>query len=326
MTDKMTVWNHAVETVEAFVPFYREPAVANLRRANGRKSWLPYLRIAGSGPTQLSADRLADVTPYSAAEKRREMMVNILERGLMSPDRPGWYRLTDQGRAVLLAFFDCAQSLIASAPALPEAEMRDLAALLGRIVNSAARLPLPAPKVNFESSRVTDPGAMAHPAVRVEQYLTDLMHLRADAHHASWRAYGVDGRSWETLTYIWRDLANDPTALAGALKDRGYAEEDYARAIDLLLDRGWIEQAAGRWQVTGVGRAVRQVAEQVTDRLFFASWNALSDEEAGRLDDLLVRLRQRLFAAAGSQAAVRSMRVPPAVGILGRRQQPIPAL
>ena len=133
--------------------------------------------------------------------------------------------------------------------------------------------------------------------MRVDQYLTDLMHLREDAHLATWQVYDVDGRSWEAFTYIWRDEANTPSALAERLVLRGYVEEDYAAAIRLLLNKGWIEQAAGRWQVTGSGRALREVAEMVTDRLFFAGWRALTQAELERLNELLINLSRKLQQA-----------------------------
>ena len=83
-------------------------------------------------------------------------------------------------------------------------------------------------------------------------------------------------------------------ALAEKLAQRGYNEEDYAEAIRLLLDKGWIEQAVGRWQITGNGRALRDVSEMVTDRIFFAGFRALNDRELERLNELLVNLSQRL--------------------------------
>jgi hypothetical protein len=46
--------------------------------------------------------------------------------------------------------------------------MEELASLLQRIVQTTERLPLPRLKMNFESSRWTDPGRQAPAPVRVE--------------------------------------------------------------------------------------------------------------------------------------------------------------
>jgi hypothetical protein len=297
MTNKTKIWDHIVQTLNAFTPFYRQQALTNMCQVQARHIWLPLLKTASVTPAPLTVDRFIASTPYIASHRRREMLDDALEHGLLAADKPGWYRLTNQGKKALSAFFDCAQEAIAAAPVLPDAQMQELAALLQRIVLATERLPLPRSKSNFESSRWTDPGPLAPPSVRVDQYLTDLMHFREDAHLASWQAYGIDGRSWEAFTYIWRDEANTPADLAEKLANRGYSEEEYATAIRLLLNKGWIEQALGRWQITGNGRALRDVAEMVTDRLFFAGWQALSEVELEKLNRLLVNLSRSLSQA-----------------------------
>lgn len=298
MTSKTTIWNHGVEAMNAFSPFYREQALANFNQAHARHAWLPLLRTAGVSPAPLAGDRFAALTPYFANRRRQQMLENALQRGLLAAEQPGRYRLTDQGRDALSAFFDYAQAAIAGAPVLPQPEMEELAALLRRIVLATEKLPLPQSKANLHSSRWTDPGPQAPPAVQVDQYLTDLLYFREDAHLYSWQAYGVDGRSWEAFTCISRDEANTPSDLARLLATRGYEEEDYAAAIRHLLNKGWIEQAAGRWQVSGSGRALRDVAEMVTNRLFFAAWRALNEAELERLNTLLVNLAHSLREAA----------------------------
>ncbi|MFL7837762.1 MAG: helix-turn-helix domain-containing protein [Candidatus Promineifilaceae bacterium] len=290
MINKTTIWNHIMETMGAFEPFYHDQALGNLRQAQGRRVWLPLLKSAVSPSTPLTVDHLATSAPYLAWHRHRELLDGALERGLLAEEHPGAYRLTQQGKDALAAFFDCAQAAIAGAPVLPQGQMAELAALLERIVLATERLPLPRSKANFESSRWTDPGPNAPAAVRVDQYLTDLLHFRDDAHLSSWQAYGVDGRSWEAFTLIWRDEANTPADLAGNLSRRGYDENDYSEAVHLLQEKGWIEQALGRWQITGNGRALRDVAEMVTDRLFFAPWRALDERELERLNELLVNL------------------------------------
>ncbi len=298
MTSKMTIWNHGIEAMNAFSPFYREQALSNFNQHQARHAWLPLLRTAGVSPAPLAADRFAALTPYFAGRRRQEMLEQALQRGLLAADQPGRYRLTAPGRTALSAFFDFAQAAIADAPVLPRPQMEELAALLRRIVLSTEKLPLPQSKANLASSRWTDPGPQAPPAVQVDQYLTDLLYFREDAHLYSWQAYGVDGRTWEAFTHIWRDKANTPSELADLLAARGYDEEDYASAIRHLLNKGWIEQAAGRWQVTGSGRALRDVAEMVTDRLFFSAWRVLSEAELDRLNTLLVDLARSLQEAA----------------------------
>jgi len=294
MINKTTIWQHIMQTMNAFTPFYHDQAVYNLRQARARQRWLPLLKTAVATSSPLTAGSLATSIPYTAEREYHEMLDGALKRGLLAEEGPIGYRLTEQGKDALAAFFNCAQAAIAGAPVLPQEQMDELASLLLRIVLATERLPLPHLKMNFESSRWTDPGPQAPAPVRVDQYLTDLVYFRDDAHLSSWQAYGVDGRTWEAFTLIWRDQANSPADLAERLSQRGYNEEDYTEAVQLLLDKGWIEQALGRWQLSANGRALRDVSEMVTDRLFFAPWRTLDERELERLNELLINLNQQL--------------------------------
>jgi hypothetical protein len=48
------------------------------------------------------------------------------------------------------------------------------------------------------------------------------------------------------------------------------------------------------WQITANGRALRDVSEMVTDRLFFAPWRTLNENEVERLSELLINLQHSL--------------------------------
>ena len=52
MTNKTAVWSQIIETMNAFAPFYRKDARANLRQVNARHTWLPLLKtaVANSDP------------------------------------------------------------------------------------------------------------------------------------------------------------------------------------------------------------------------------------------------------------------------------------
>ena len=55
-----------------------------------------------------------------------------------------------------------------------------------------------------------------------------------------------------------------------------------------------IKDDAGSFRVTERGRALRQAAEDATDRYFYASWAGLNDAELDELRILLMGLRDRL--------------------------------
>ncbi|MDY7042442.1 MAG: MarR family winged helix-turn-helix transcriptional regulator, partial [Chloroflexota bacterium] len=151
-------------------------------------------------------------------------------------------------------------------------------------------------------SRWTDPGENASGAARTDQYLTDLYCFRDDAHLAAWRRHDVSGHIWEALTFLWRGDARTAEELAEKLPRRGHSVEAYTEALDDLAGRGWIEETPDGYQSTAQGRALRQEAEDATDRYFFAPWACLNDAEKIQLHTLLTRLRDNLQKMAESEA------------------------
>lgn len=304
MSDKLTIYNNGSEVLNAFTPFYQEVAVAKIREAEALDGWFALLSSAAVDPAPLTVEDFKATTPYAAPQRMAQIIDNALEGGFLTGDEDSGFQLTAEGRAVLSAFFDTAREHISSAPILPAAEMERLAAILQRLVEATEALSYPAEKPSLGRSRWTDPGPDAPPAVRIDQFLTDLQLFRDDAHITAWQAKDVDGRSWETLTFLWRDDAHTAAELVDKLPRRGYTEENYAASLAYLAGKGWIAPAGDSWQVTDSGRALRQDVEDETDRLFFAGWNVLDKTELVDLDDLLERLLEHLKEAAPVAEAV----------------------
>ena len=102
---------------------------------------------------------------------------------------------------------------------------------------------------------------------------------------------------------IWREEADSPAALAHKLEWRGHDEAAYAEALHDLRGRGWVEEQDGVYRVTERGRALRQAAEDATERLFYAPWSCLNDGETQELRGLLTRLRDRLQAMSDGNSS-----------------------
>jgi hypothetical protein len=64
-------------------------------------------------------------------------------------------------------------------------------------------------------------------------------------------------------------------------------------ALD-LVERGWVQEEAGVYQVTQAGHRTRQEAEELTNRLFFAPWSCLNQAEIEDLSNWVVGLRNGL--------------------------------
>ena len=75
---------------------------------------------------------------------------------------------------------------------------------------------------------------------------------------------------------------------------RGHSAETYSEALADLTSRGWVEETSDGYQVTEKGQALRQEAEEATDRYFFAPWTCLSVIEKVQLHWLLTQLKNNL--------------------------------
>jgi len=294
MSEKLSSYNTAVEATNALAPFYQEKAVAKIQEANARKSWVALLNAAGADPDPLTLEWFTAVSPYEAKTGITGALESGVENGLLTGNEEDGYLLAEKGRLVLAAFFDTAQELIAKAPALEEAEMGKLVAYLQRLSTAAKEASEPSAKPNLESSLWTLPGPDAPPVVLVDQYITDLRSFRDDAHITAWQQFGINGRTWETLTYLWNEEAHNAGELREKLERRAFSEEDYAGSLATLSNKGWAVQSGDNWQITEAGRAVRQAGEDETDRIFFAGWTVLNENEINELHDLLQRWLQKI--------------------------------
>lgn len=298
MSDKLSIYNTAIDAANAFAPFYQQEAVGKIQETGARESWFALLNAAAVAPGALSIERFMAVSPYTSITRIMGALDSGLENGFLSGSKEDGYQLTGKGRALISAFFDTAQDLIAEAPVLEDAEMGQLAAYLHRLVAATKMLSEPAAKPNLENSLWTDPGPDAPFTLLVDQYITDLRLFRDDAHTASWQKYGVDGRTWETLTFLWRGDAHNAAELQEKLEGRRFSEADYAASLAALAEKGWVTRDAEDWRITEAGSAVRQAGEEETDRIFFAPWDNLADSELNDLHDLLRRLLQQLVEVA----------------------------
>ena len=294
MIDKKQLWTLAEETMRAFAPFYREAMKKAIQDSGAPDIWFGLALARGSDPQPLTIERFQTMSPYNAPERFAEILEGLPQLELLERVGESAYRLTDLGRGAVEAIFEAAHQRLDTIEPLPAGEMDQLNSLLHRIVEATLAASEPEEKWAIAYSRWTDPGEGASGSVKVDQYLTDLLRFRDDAHIAAWKPYGVSGHAWEALTFIWRGEANTAEELAEKLSFRGHSAGVYAEALEGLVNRGWVEDTPDGYRVTEKGRDLRQQAEEATDRYFFTPWACLESAEITQLDDLLTRLKNSL--------------------------------
>lgn len=294
MLDQKQLWPLVGDATQALVPFYREGMRKAIADSGVPDNWFPLSLARGSAPAPFTVERFHALTPYSARERLIESLEELAGLELLERAGENAYQLTERGRDAVEGIYGAAHRGLATVDPLPGGDMDQLNGLLRRLVDATLEAPEPEEKWAVACSRWTDPGKSASGAARTDQYLTDLVRYRDDAHIAAWKPYDVSGQAWEALTFVWRSQANTAAELAEKLPSRGYCEGDYAEALEHLVGRGWLERTEDGYRVTDAGEAMRQEAEDATERHYFAPWACLTEAEVDQLHELLTRLKNSL--------------------------------
>lgn len=295
-------WPLVQEGLRAFAPHYGPAMQAVIEEANVNDAeWFLLYAAFGSEEGKLTDERVNTLFPYLAPTLQAELLVGLVAKDRLSAgSAAGEYQLTDSGHAVVAESFDAARAALGEIAVMPADQMECLADLLKRVVDASVEATEPANTPNISISRHADPGDDAPAPARIDQYVTDISAFRDDAHCAAWRTREIDGYAWEAFTFVWRGDASNAETLGETLDFRGYDSAAYARALNELERRGWVVPNGDGYQITEMGRTVRDDAEAATDRYFYAPWTCLSETEHDELHAGLRQLCDRLVENSDS--------------------------
>jgi len=292
----IALWPTALEALEALGTHYG-PAMDQAAAELGLSEWngwlLPALMFE---PEPISATLLRTRSPYTSARWFNARLAKAARQGFLIPvaEAEGEYRLTELGRQAAERVMGAMYVKLAALQPLSSTDLERLASLLRRLVMSCLAAPEPPGKWYILHSRRIDPGDNASVVARIDQYGGDLAAYRDDAHLAAWQSHNIEGHAWEAFTYLWRGEATTLDEVSQKLERRGYSRDEYRHALEDLIGRGWAQGEAGKYQVTASGQKIRQAAEEITDRYFYAPWSCLSQEEMEDLWTLLIHLHDSL--------------------------------
>lgn len=281
------LWTLCQTVMGSLAPHYQREMTQTIRETVGFQAYTPTYRAKGALPEPMTLSRWHDLNPYDNPARFADLFENLVAEGYFEKAGEGAYRLTPKGDNGIQAVFTKAQSYIrALGPDLhTDAALERLAASFRKIVEATLAAPEPRAKWHMLYARWTDTGLEDSPLAQVDQYVTDLLLYRDDAHVEAWQRLGVSGHAWEALTLVWRDEANTPEAIAERQAFRGFSVDEYRAALDELVTKGWLSVTDGAYQVTDAGRQVREAAEDETNRLFFVGWQGLSEAELATMTD-----------------------------------------
>lgn len=296
------LWELMGETSQAIYEVTRPVIVPAFNEQLENPAAYTYAKmILGREPARLLPGDPLRRFPYVNPVQVEERLAQAAEDGLLSGSLSEGYTVTERGRSTVADLDQLFYEYLTSQEPIPADELNELAGLFQRLVQGSLAAPEPADRWAIQTSHRSHPSRTYGPLAHIDQHLDDLNAFRDDAHNAAWRPLSVSGRTWETLTLVWRDQANSAAHLAEQLAHRGYSAEDYDQSLAELAERGWLQMTDDGLRLTPAGLATREAAETTTDRLFFTPWQSLQEAEMARLRQLIIRLKLALQKQAEEQ-------------------------
>jgi DNA-binding MarR family transcriptional regulator len=276
------------EAMTNLQPLYGE-AMTNAIRATelDLPAWFTIVTInALTEPVRL--EQFQALNPFTSLEQIKERVQPSQAKGYIEiePDSNA-YRLTDAGKEAATRPFKIVHKILDDTQPIDQGDLERLAELLARVVDATQEAEKPATKPNITRSRATHPGPDAGPVARIDQYITDLMYFRDDAHNGAWLPHGCSAQGWEVLTAVWREESDSIEALMEQFEARSYTQESLQEAVAEIAALGWLSKSDGKLTVTEAGAKLRQETEDLTDQYYFGPWEALTDTERGEFETLL---------------------------------------
>ncbi len=282
--------------MQAFAPLYQQEMRAKIEEAGLLNHWYALALARGAAPEPLTLQHYRKLFPYNHPDLLAERLDSLARQKWLKPVREDGYQLSRKGRRIIEELFRSAQKRIGAVDLLTQERMTRYAQLLEQVVHAALSAEQPEDKWGLRLSRWADPGKSAPPAVRIEQFLTDLVRFRDDVHTACWSKYPVSAQAFEAFTLVCRQEADTPESLVEALGHRGYSAKDYTQALIKLAAINWVEQTLKGFQATETGMRIRADIENETDQLYALPLLCLREDEIVELTRGLDDMVQELAA------------------------------
>jgi hypothetical protein len=255
--------------------------------------WYPAVVLFPS--ESVSAAQYMKIFPYGRLQVIDGRFAAAVQHGFLTSDSNG-YRATEKGENVTFQGLQAMTDAITHLQPLLSDDIQRLMDYLTRLSDSAFVVPEPPSKFclehyrNFKSTFSNDA-----PLSRLFiHYFKELDFYRMDSHMAAWQFHNIEGNRWEVFSEVWVGKFNTLDKLYDELKFRGITRDEYAGILQELVECGWIEEDLGTYQLTDEGKRIREEAEALTDKYFFAPWSCLNESELGELASLASQLRDGL--------------------------------
>jgi len=260
-------------------------------------TWVSALFVFGAEPFSTAA--FMRLFPYGSARVLEARFELAVKHGILTASSENEYCAAEKGKHWISQMIHASLASLTPLQPIPTDDLQEIVDYGRRLTE--ASLAAPEPPSKFGASHYFK-NMYPEPEESLMRffihYFGTLDKYRGNAHLATWKHYNIEGNRWEVLSYIWRGEVNTLDKLFEELKFRGITRDEYSRILQELVERGWIEENAGEYQMTAEGRKIREEAEALTDRYFFAPWTCLSEAEQEDLLNLATQLRDSLRSSS----------------------------
>lgn len=286
----------AIETAyHALEPIYSSVLSRGCKTAGLSSAEFFLLHAAPSfRPDPISVKLLLIRGAYTSPEQYETLLRSLKGKHLLESVGEDLYALTAAGENILAEIMQPVHAALSGIQPLSITEMMDLASRLKDCADACLNAPEPPGTWSIQHSRNADPGPRAPMMVRIEQFLTELVSFRDDAHLAAWKGYDISGHAWDILTLLWSKEVMSLEEINNLLKRRGNSLEQSRHAVDHLVRKGWVTSEQGVVRITPFGADIRKIAEETTNRYFYLPFNLFDSADLKQTIDLLENFRRGL--------------------------------
>lgn len=256
---------------------------------------LLFTALPAFNPGAITPSLLNCLFPFTALRLINEHLAHLEKINLLLPTKENHFAMTREGDTFALWITKEVNNALGGVLPMPATSMMDMASQMKEIVDACYAATEPPTKLQLTLQRKLTPAGTIPMMARINQITHELIAYRADAHQTAWSPYGVDGHTWEILTSLWQGKKMILDELHASLGGRGFTMEETLNSISELARRGWVANSNNEVSITPFGKEVRRIAEDTTERYYFAPWQKVTtDARTNSLRTLIDDFRRNI--------------------------------
>lgn len=259
----------------------------------GWMTWVAGIFIFNAEP--FSVEEFMRLFPYGSVGVNTNRFESAKRQGFLVASTENKFRATEKGLFWVDQLKQAAEAPLKSLRPIAPDDFQRMLGYAGRL--ALASLSTPEPQLRFGASHYYQnmhPGESAFPIRLFIHNFGTLDKFRGNAHHLTWKHFGIEGNRWEVFSEIWIGKNKTLDKVFEELSFRGITRDEYSHILHELTALGWIEETEGTYQLTAEGKRIREETEALTNNTFFAPWSCLSESELADLFNLANQLRDGL--------------------------------